>query len=156
MFQKTHYVALITCLLYFAAITPTRADTTRFTKSASYTTIPSSKTTKSIYQIGVYYYPGWKDYQYGAAYALPWNQIAPYAERKPLVGYYPEGDVSVAEKTIQQMHDYGINYVVYDWYWDGQKTFLDHAIKAHFAANNKNLENIEISPKKELSYAPTR
>jgi hypothetical protein len=112
--------------------------------ATNYTTIANGTKSKPIYNIGVFYFPGWKDNQVGAAYALPWNQIAPYPERKPLIGYYPEGDISVAEQTIQQMHDYGINFVAYDWYWDGQKPQLNHAIQAHLAATNKNLVKISI------------
>lgn len=144
MLKNSHYATLVVSLIAGSIMAPSQAAITTVKKTTSYTTIASSKTTKPLYQIGVYYYPGWKDNQVGGAYALPWNQIASYPERKPLVGYYPEGDVSVAEQTIQQMHDYAINFVAYDWYWDGQKPQLDHAIKAHFAANNKNLVKVSL------------
>ena len=144
MFKKSHYAVLIAGLISSTIISSSQAALIAKKNSNSYTTIASSSSTKSIYKIGVYYFPGWKDNQIGGAYALPWNQIAAYPERTPLVGYYPEGDVSVAEQTIQQMHDYGISYVAYDWYWDGQKPQLDHAIKAHFAATNKSLVKVSI------------
>jgi hypothetical protein len=113
--------------------------------TTSYTTIASSSTTsKPIYKIGVYYYPGWKDNQPGAVATLPWEQIKPYSDRTPSIGYYPEGDISVAQTTIQQMHDYGINFVAYDSYWDGTKPFLEQAIKAHFASSNKDLVKVTI------------
>ena len=147
MFQKSQYTTLIASLILSSAvIAPSRAAIIIKNPATNYTTISKSKTTTTpIYQIGVYYFPGWKNNAYGGPYPLPWNKIAyGYSEREPLVGYYPEGDVSVTERTIQQKHDYGISYVAYDWYWDGQKTFLDHAINAHFAANNRNLEKVSI------------
>lgn len=86
------------------------------------------------YQIGVYYYPGWLDNQRGAA-SKPWEPIKAFPEREPLLGWYKEGDVSVAEKHIEWMSAYGIDYVVYDWYWDG-KPMLEHALAAFLRARN--------------------
>lgn len=91
------------------------------------------------YEIGVYYYPGWKEDQVGAVSAKPWQVIKEFPELEPMLGWYPEGSVSVAEQQLQWMHDYGIDYVVYDWYWDGKRTYLEHGLAAYFQAFNNNL-----------------
>lgn len=91
------------------------------------------------YTIGVYYFPGWKDDQYGAVFAKPWERIEPFPEREPLLGWYRDGEVAVAEEQLRWMHDYGIDYVVYDWYWDGRRTFLEHSLKAYLQSKNRKL-----------------
>ncbi len=39
---------------------------------------------KAEYQLGVYYFPGWKAQQPGAPAPQPWQRIKSYPERKPL------------------------------------------------------------------------
>lgn len=89
------------------------------------------------YEIGVYYFPGWLDDQRGAPAAKPWERIKAYPEREPLLSWYREGEVSIAEQHIDWMAGHGIDYVVYDWYWDG-KTMLEHALAAFLKADNNN------------------
>ncbi|MES2378943.1 MAG: glycoside hydrolase family 99-like domain-containing protein [Bacteroidota bacterium] len=91
------------------------------------------------YNIGVFYYPGWRD-NINASNPLPWNQIKAFPEREPLLGWYKEGEIALAEQQIQWMHDYGIDFVVYDWYWNkGNYEDNGHALQAYLAAKNKNL-----------------
>lgn len=106
----------------------------------------ASKANNNEYKIGVYYFPGWKDNQVISPYPEPWNKIKPYPEREPLSGWYREGDVTVTEQQLKWMADYGIDYVVYDWYWgDWKKTPMsDHALEAYFRASNKKLVNFSI------------
>lgn len=85
--------------------------------------------------LGVFYYPGWKDDVLGAR-AKPWEVIKPYPERKPLLGWYAEGDVAVMKQQLQWMQRAGINHVVFDWYWDGSKPWSDHALQAYLQAGN--------------------
>jgi hypothetical protein len=82
------------------------------------------------YSIGVYYFPGWTEYK-DAWWNPPWEKIKPYPELEPVLGWYPEGTKSVAEKHLSWMSDYGIDFVSYDWYWDGKATFLNHAVDAY-------------------------
>lgn len=90
-------------------------------------------------KVGVYYYPGWKDNQIGGAYPLPWEKIKPYPEREPLLGWYKEGDVSVAEQQIQWMKKYGIDYVVFDSYFTNTGgAQLEHALDAFLKAPSNN------------------
>ena len=97
------------------------------------------------YSIGVYYYPGWRsDY-------INWKDIKgaqdskspgkPWPERQPLLGYYPEEEPWVADKHIAWASQYGINFIAYDWYWNGVKPEYDHALKNFISAKNtRNLQ----------------
>lgn len=85
--------------------------------------------------LGVFYYPGWKDDVPGAN-PRPWDRIKPYPERKPLLGWYPEGDVGVMKQQLQWMHSAGIDFVVFDWYWDGSRPWSAHALDAYLQAGN--------------------
>ena len=91
------------------------------------------------YRLAVYYYPGWKDGAEGLFASKPWDLIKPYPEREPLLGWYKEGEVSVMSQHLKWMKQYGINQVVFDWYWDGVKNlpYLSHALDAYFAAPNR-------------------
>jgi hypothetical protein len=90
----------------------------------------------SDYRVGVYYYPGWK----ATAKEDPWAKIKPYKEREPLLGFYSEGDAAIAETQITWMHQYGIDFVLYDWYWSpGGKPYLDHALSTYLQAKNRDL-----------------
>lgn len=93
------------------------------------------------YDIGVYYFPGWKsDSNY-------WNDLKglpgsrspgiPWQDREPVLGYYPEEETWVAEKHIEWASKYGIDFFAYDWYWDGKQSPLEHALKAYLNAKNK-------------------
>ena len=95
------------------------------------------------YQLGVYYFPGWMDGQRGAPAAKPWDRIKAYPEREPMLGWYREGDVSVMEQQLDWMHEYGIDYVVFDWYWDGSP-FLEHALSSFMKADNRNLMKFSV------------
>jgi len=91
------------------------------------------------YNIGVYYFPGWT-VSPGMWWSPPWERIKPYPEREPLLGYYPEGETWVAEKHIEWMHKYGVDFIIYDWYWNkDKKPHLEHALKAYLKASNKDL-----------------
>ncbi|MFM2056989.1 MAG: hypothetical protein RLY71_1374 [Pseudomonadota bacterium] len=90
--------------------------------------------------VGVYYFPGWNSTN------IYWNDIkglpnsrspnVPWPERKPLLGYYAEEDVSVAEQHIEYAANHGIKFFAYDWYWDGSKTSLNHAIENFMKSKN--------------------
>jgi Glycosyltransferase WbsX len=85
--------------------------------------------------LGVFYYPGWKDDVPGA-HPKPWDRIKPYSERKPLLGWYREGDVDVMKQQLQWMQGAGIDFVVFDWYWDGSRPWSAHALDAYLQAGN--------------------
>jgi hypothetical protein len=89
------------------------------------------------YQIGVYYFPGWKDGQVGAPSSQPWKPIKAFPEREPLLGWYDEGSKDVMGQQLNWMQKHGISFLVFDWYWNGNRPLLDHALKAYFSARNR-------------------
>lgn len=60
----------------------------------------------------------------------------PWPDRIPLLGYYAEEDIKVAEQHIEWASEYGVTFLAYDWYWDGKSTYLNHAIDNHIKASN--------------------
>lgn len=89
------------------------------------------------YTVGVYYFPGWAPVDIGGR--QPWQPIQKYGGREPLLGWYDQGSVSVAERQLQWMKDYGIDIVIYDWYanTDGSP-FRVQAVDAYLQAANRN------------------
>jgi len=87
---------------------------------------------KDVPSVGVFYYPGWHDNAKGLTYALPWEKIKSFPEKKPLLGWYDDADPEVLSKQLRWMSSYGIDYVVFDWYWDGRSTFGEQALQAYF------------------------
>ncbi len=63
--------------------------------------------------VGVFYYPGWNKPDIDS-----WAKIKPYPDREPLLGWYQEGTDTYTKTYTKWMKDYGINYVIYDWYWE--------------------------------------
>jgi hypothetical protein len=92
-------------------------------------------------EVGTFYFPGWNS---ATTY---WNDIKglpgsrspgkSWPDREPLLGFYPEEQQWVTEKHIDWASSYGIDFFVYDWYWNGSSTYLDHAIKGHINSKNK-------------------
>lgn len=85
---------------------------------------------ESEYLIGTYYFPGWTDNAKGLVYPLPWQPIKSFPEKKPLLGWYSDSDPEILRQQISWMKEYGIGFVVFDWYWDGINTYLDHSVKS--------------------------
>lgn len=89
--------------------------------------MPKPVPAKTEYLLGAHYFPGWKE---GTHYG--WNKITPYPERKPLLGWYDEGNPEVADWEIKWALEHGISYFIYCWYRDGHdgpvKQRLGHAI----------------------------
>lgn len=98
--------------------------------------LPSLSDVTKGYDIGVYYFPGWKDDERGLASNRPWDSIKKFPDREPFQGWYQEGRVEVIEQQLDWMSKYGIDYVVFDWYWDGLP-FAEHALASYFLARNR-------------------
>ena len=98
---------------------------------ASY--VPEPKPAKSDYQVGAYYFPGWQT-------ASRWTPLKAFPERQPLLGWYREGDPEVADWQIKWAVEHGINFFLYDWYWDRGARHLEHGLHdALFKARYQNL-----------------
>ncbi len=77
------------------------------------------------YLVGCYYYPGWHTYD-------RWSVLDDFPERKPVLGYYREGDPEVADWHIKWALEHGIGFFIYDWYWTQGKRQLEHALHDGF------------------------
>ena len=82
--------------------------------------------------IGVYYYPGWTDGSPFTPSKKPWAAIESFPDRKPQLGWYKEGSFDVIRKQMDWMRAYGIDYIVFDWYYNSNSgPQLTHALDAY-------------------------
>ncbi len=77
------------------------------------------------YLIGCYYFPGWHTYD-------RWAVLDRFPERKPVLGWYREGEPEVADWQINWALEHGIGFFIYDWYWDRGRRQLEHALHDGF------------------------
>ncbi|MDD3589767.1 MAG: glycoside hydrolase family 99-like domain-containing protein [Thermoguttaceae bacterium] len=79
---------------------------------------------ESDYEIGAFYFPGWHK-------RSGWDKIDEAAPiRKPLLGYYDEGNPEVVDWQIKWAAENGIQFFFVDWYWRHGKISLEHWIRA--------------------------
>ncbi|MDH7482138.1 MAG: glycoside hydrolase family 99-like domain-containing protein [Armatimonadota bacterium] len=83
--------------------------------------VPEPNPVRGDCEIGMYYYPGWWNYQ-------RWAVLDDYPERRPVLGYYREGEPEVADWHIKWMVEHGVTFIVYDWYWCAGGRSLEHAL----------------------------
>ncbi len=83
--------------------------------------VPEPRPVRGKYEVGVYYFPGWKSWG-------QWRPIFPFLERKPVLGWYREGDPEVADWHIKWAVEHGITFFAYDWYWVQGARQLEHAL----------------------------
>ena len=83
--------------------------------------VPPPKPVRGEYEVGVYYFPGWQK-------AASWQPILGWPNRKPLLGWYREGDPEVADWQIKWAVEHGITFFIYDWYWVKGATQLMHGL----------------------------
>jgi len=81
--------------------------------------VPEPKPAKSDYQVGAYYFPGWKSW-------ASWRPIADYPERKPILGWYDESKPEIADWQIKWAVEHGISFFAVDWYWSQGARPLEH------------------------------
>lgn len=95
--------------------------------------VPEPKPVRGKYDVGAYYFPGWQS-------RSQWQPIERFPERKPMLGWYREGDPEVADWQIKWAVEHGITYFAYDWYWTQGSRQLEHGLhQALFNARYKNL-----------------
>lgn len=75
-------------------------------------------------EIGALYFPGW-------ASRGAWERIRPVAPiRKPVLGWYDEGNPEVVDWQIKWAREAGISFFLVDWYWSRGRISLDHWVRA--------------------------
>lgn len=77
-------------------------------------------------RIGVYYFPGWNGDHDGG-----WTPIKTFGDREPTQGWYESGSPKVLATQLDQMRRSGLDYVTFDWYWDGASVHADQAVRAY-------------------------
>jgi len=73
---------------------------------------------------GAYYYPGWKsdpNHPWGPPWVNSWWWLSSYPERTPLIGAYDEGAQSVMDTSIRDAIKGGLDYFVFNWYYNSVK-----------------------------------
>jgi len=79
-----------------------------------YDYIPEPEPVKSDYLIACHYYPGWK--KGGIVAHNRFDDLVPYPERTPLLGYYDEENPEVCDWEIKWAVEHGINCFIHCWY----------------------------------------
>ncbi len=97
------------------------AITARPPLRASYPPPPVALKQATGVEVGAYYFPGWKT-------AGQWAPITRFPERRPVLGWYREGDPQVIDWQIKWALEHGITFFAYDWYWQQGVQQLDHAL----------------------------
>lgn len=87
--------------------------------------VPEPNPVRGPYEVGVYYFPGWKT-------ASQWEPLRRFPERKPVLGWYREGDPEIADWHIKWAVEHGITFFAYDWYWTQGARQLEHALHDGF------------------------
>jgi hypothetical protein len=94
------------------------------------------------YTVGAFYYPkwrsdevNWKDIQGDPGSRSPGR---PWPDREPILGFYPEEELWVAEKHIGWASRYGIRFFAYEWQWNVDRPVHEHALKNYLRAGNRN------------------
>ncbi len=93
--------------------------------------VPEPQPVESDYEIGALYFPGWPTMDRWA----PIRSVAP--ERKPVLGWYDEGNPECVDWQIKWAVENGIRFFLVDWYWDRGGMHLDHWVKAFQKARYK-------------------
>jgi hypothetical protein len=107
------------------------------------------------YDVAAFYWPAYHpDYRFKEIKVFPdgkgeWEAIykakpkfaGHEVPKVPLWGYEDESDPSVMGKKIATAVKYGINVMIFDWYWYDNKPFLEDALNKGFlkAKNTKDM-----------------
>ena len=95
--------------------------------------VPKPQPVESDYEIGALYYPGWSR-------MASWERIySTHPERKPVLGWYDEGNPEVVDWQIKWSLENGIQYYLVDWYWHKGHRHNEHWIKAFEKARYKSM-----------------
>jgi hypothetical protein len=82
----------------------TTAEVTPRLVKAKLRTVPAPAPVTPKYPVGVYYFPGWRS-------AGQWAPITRFPERKPVLGWYREGDPQIADWHIKWAVEHGIAFL---------------------------------------------
>ena len=90
--------------------------------------VPEPQPVKSAVEITAIYYPGTEQMS-------EWDVIAQTCpERKPLLGWYDEGNPEAIDWQIKWAVEHGISSFCVDWYWNKGFRRLEHWVKGYYKA----------------------
>lgn len=87
--------------------------------------VPKPQPVESDYEVGALYFPGWPS----MAKWEPIRRDGP--ERKPVLGWYDEGNPECVDWQIKWAAEHGIKYFLVDWYWSAGGRHLEHWVEAY-------------------------
>lgn len=102
-----------------------RLEFTPRPKAAPTGYVPEPRPVRGPIEVGAYYYPGWKS-------ASQWQPVQRFPERRPVLGWYREGEPEIADWHIKWAVEHGITFFAYDWYWSHGARQLEHALHDGF------------------------
>lgn len=95
--------------------------------------VPEPKPVRGPIEVGAYYYPGWIN-------ANRWQPLVKFPERRPVLGWYRDGNPEVADWQIKWAVEHGITFFAYDWYWSQGARHLEQGLHdGYFKARYRNL-----------------
>ncbi len=90
--------------------------------------VPEPQPVKSAVEITAIYYPGTEQMS-------EWDVIAQTCpERKPLLGWFDEGNPEAIDWQIKWAVEHGISSFCVDWYWNKGYRRLEHWVKGYYEA----------------------
>ncbi len=95
--------------------------------------VPEPAPVRGPCEVGAYYFPGWNTVQ-------RWQVLREFPERRPVLGWYREGDPEVADWHIKWAVEHGFTFFAYDWYWSQGDRQLEHGLHdGYFNARYRHL-----------------
>ncbi|MCC6155304.1 MAG: glycoside hydrolase family 99-like domain-containing protein, partial [Candidatus Hydrogenedentes bacterium] len=100
--------------------------------------VPEPQPIKTSIDVAAYYFPGWEA-------PKKWNPVRDTApNRKPLLGYYDEGNPEVVDWQIKWARENGIGTFLVDWYWQAGHRSLEHWFDAYRKARYRDQLQVAI------------
>ena len=88
--------------------------------------VPEPQPVKSAVEITALYYPGTEQMS-------EWDMVAQTCpERKPLLGWFDEGNPEAIDWQIKWAVEHGISSFCVDWYWNKGFRRLEHWVKGYY------------------------
>ena len=84
-------------------------------KTAFAAQVPTPNLPTSDYLVGTFYFPAWHLDPFSQWVDNGWLSIDKYPDKKPLLGYYDEGNPEVMDWEIKWASEHGVNFFIFLW-----------------------------------------
>ncbi|NUM56304.1 MAG: glycoside hydrolase family 99-like domain-containing protein [Candidatus Hydrogenedentes bacterium] len=116
--------------------TELKFEPARAIQSADY--VPEPRPITTSIDVAAYYFPGWEA-------PKKWEPVRNTApNRKPLLGYYDEGNPECVDWQVKWAVENGIGVFLVDWYWVAGKRSLEHWFEAYRKARYRDQLKVAI------------